>query len=119
MLKARQVVELVLLCSAAALLIRNVSLSQPLWDLVLLSIVVGALVAPSFLLVHLTVQWKLWWGHVVTCLPWLPLGWLADLNCTDCGFALLIPLYMFFVQAALVAAGFVIPALRNSAHRSD
>lgn len=79
------------------------------------------LASPSLLSVYLSRRWRIWLAECgLAVLAWVMfLGPAGDLSCTDCGFALLIPLYLAVPQAALFLAALLSPKLRESGVARD
>jgi hypothetical protein len=73
------------------------------------------LAAPSLTLIPLTRKWRIWgWICALATVGWLPLiGPGGDLSCTDCAFALLLPLNVALIQSTLLVVGLISPTVRN------
>lgn len=83
------------------------------------SITVLVLLAlPSIISVLVTIRWRVWTVQCALAVAaWgLFVGPTGDLSCTDCGFALLIPLNLAVPQGILLLVGFLIPSMRRRAN---
>jgi len=78
-------------------------------------VILAGLAAVSLGLVGVCRHWRIWsWQCVLAVLGWLPfLGPAGDMSCTDCAFALLIPMNLLVGQFALLVVGLTFPDLRR------
>lgn len=70
---------------------------------------------PSVVAVYVTRRWRIWVAECLfAILAWIMfLGPAGDLSCTDCAFALQIPIYVAAPQTVLVVAGLLSARLRE------
>lgn len=76
--------------------------------------ILGVVAIPSLAAVVFTRNWRIWnWECLLAFFAWiLFLGPAGDLSCVDCGFALLIPVYLAGPQAILFIVALLSPQLR-------
>ena len=101
--------EGVVVLSAAALLVRA---GAPAKDLPFFAVAFAVLAAPSLVFLALTRRWRIWPLQLLLAAPWVPIGFLADLHCTDCGFVILVPIQLAVFQLAVFVVGLIFPSLR-------
>ena len=79
-----------------------------------LAVFIGVAI-PSLVLVPLTRRWRIWiWECLLAVLAWaIFLGPAGDLSCTDCAFAVLIPIQVAALQGILFLVALFVPSLRR------
>lgn len=80
-------------------------------DIALLAI----LAVPSLMTELIARNWRIWWAEcVLAVLAWgFFLGPGGDLSCTDCGFAVFIPIYIAVPQLIVLITAWLVPSMRQ------
>lgn len=70
------------------------------------AIVLLLIAAPSLALIPISIRWRIWpWLCASALVGWgLFIGPRGDMSCTDCAFALLIPMWVAIIQLVLFLA---------------